>query len=186
MSLCDDLVGVPDSCGDNNLGSIKRVLIADFDDITTYTPTDTGTDPDTDGEVTAITMASGTKFEEFILVKDTSMWSEEDVIDLVADTNSWSQTVTLGLRRIDLRKRNALQLLVTGRRNLVTITEDFNGDYWIQGLDQGMRMSAGSKTTNETRSAGQALPTTLTSENEKFPAYKVDSAIIDDLLTAAA
>lgn len=185
MALCDAIVGIPESCGDNNLGSIKRALVASFADVTSLTVTDTGSAPDTDGEVTAVTMESGTKFEEFVLVKDTSRFGEELNVDLVADTNSWTQTIELGFRRIDLRKRNAITLLAKSRRNLIAIVEDTNGDYWMLGSDQGLRLSAQSADTQATRAAGQLMPTTLTSENERHMLYKVDPTIVDALLTAA-
>ena len=184
MALCTTLVGVPDNCGDNNLGSLKRALIASFADVSNFVVS-TGMDPDTDGEVSDVTMETGTKFEEFIFVKDTSMFTEDLVVDVIADTNSFSQTLEMGFRRIDLRKRNAIMLLTEGRRDLIAIVQDTNNDYWMLGSDQGMRVSASSATTNNTRSAGQATPVTLLTENEKYKAYKVDPTIVDDLLIAS-
>lgn len=184
MSICSAIVGVPKGCGDNNLGAIKRVLLGSFEDVAGTTVTSGGT-ADTDGEVTAITRTVGTKFEEFAFPKDTSMFSQDLVLDAVADTHSWSQTVEMGFRRIDLRKRNAISLLVAGRRDLVAVVEDFNGDYWGLGFNQGLRVSANSTTTNNTRAAGQAMPVTLLSENERHMMYKVDADIVAGLLIAA-
>lgn len=184
MATCDPLVGIPKDCGDNNLGAIKRALIGSFEDVTALTVT-AAANPDTDGNVTAITRAVGTKFEDFPLPKDTSMFSQEWAGDLVADTHSWSQTVELGLRRIDLRKRNAIMLLASGRRDLIVIVQDNNDDYWMLGSDQGMRLSANSATTNNTRAAGQQMPVTFTAENERHMMYKVTEGIVEALLIAA-
>lgn len=184
MATCNSLVGVPNDCGDNNLGAMKRALIADFEDVTSLTVTDTS-DPDTDGEITAATMAVGTKFEDFRFPKDTSMFSQTWTGDLVADTHSYTQTVELGMRRIDLRKRNAVMLLAEGRRDLISFCQDFNDEWWALGTDQGLRLSANEATTNNTRAAGQAYNVTLTSENERHQWYKVDPTIIDALLIAA-
>ncbi len=184
MALCDAIIGVPKECDDNNLGSAKRFLIGEFDDVTDYTVT-SATDPDTDGEISAITRESSTKFEEFIVKKDTSSFSENLVVDLVADTHSYNQTATIGLRRFSLRKRNALSLLATSRRNLVVIIEDNNGDFWAQGFTQGSRLATEEGTSNSERGAGQAINFTLTSENETEKMYRVDPSIIDGLLTAA-
>lgn len=185
MSVCDTLVGVPKNCGDNNLGALQRALIADFEDVTAVTVTDTGAAPDTDGTVTAITMASGTKFEDFRFPKDTSMFSQNWVGDLVADTHSYSQTVKMGFRRFDLRKRNAVSLLASGRRDLITLCQDFNDDWWALGTDQGMRLNADEETSGETRAAGQSQSVTLLADNERHKWYKVNPAIIDALLIAA-
>ncbi len=184
MATCNTLVGVPNDCGDNNLGAMKRTLVADFEDVTGITVTDTS-DPDTDGQISAVTMASGTKFEDFRFPKDTSMFSQEWVGDLVADTHSYSQTVEMGFRRIDLRKRNAIMLMAEGRRNLIAFCQDFNDDWWALGTDQGLRLNANPATSNNTRSAGQAYPVTLFAENERYQWYKVDPTIIDALLIVA-
>lgn len=184
MTYCNSLVGIPKDCGDNNSGSLKRALIGSFEDVTALTVSSGGT-PDTDGEVTAATRAVGTKFEEFTFPKDTSTFSQDLVVDLVADTHGYSQTVELGFRRIDLRKRNAISLLVEGRRDLIVVVEDTNGDYWMLGADQGMRVSANAATSNGTRAAGQALPLTLTAEYEKHAWYKVDATVAAGLLIAA-
>jgi hypothetical protein len=181
MPACNSLVNLPKGCGDNNLGAIKRALIASFEDVTGITVT-TATSPDTDGTVTAITMAATTNFEEFTFPKDTSMFTQEWTGDMVADTHSYTQTVEMGFRRIDLRKRNAIMLLAEGRRDLIVIVQDNNDDYWMLGSDQGMRLSANSMTTNNTRAAGQSTPVTLTSENERHMMYKVTSTLIPDLL----
>lgn len=185
MAVCSALVGIPKDCGDNNLGAIKRALIGSFEDLLTITVIDAGAAPDTDGLVTAVTRKVGTKFEDFPLPKDTSMFTQDWAGDLVADTHSWSQSVELGFRRIDLRKRNAVSLLAAGRRDLVVVVQDTNDDYWMLGADQGMRLSANSATTNNTRAAGQQMPVTLSSENERHMMYKVNSAIVAGLLVAA-
>jgi hypothetical protein len=184
MAICSPLVGIPKDCGDNNLGAIKRALIGSFEDVTGLTVTATSA-PDTDGEVTAITRTVGTKFEDFPLTKDTSMFSQDWSGDLVADTHSYTQNVELGFRRIDLRKRNAISLLAAGRRDLIAVVQDNNDDYWMLGSDQGLRLSANSAATNNTRAAGQQMPVTLTSENERHMLYKVDADIVEALLVAA-
>jgi hypothetical protein len=164
---------------------MKRALVADFEDVTSITVTDTGSDPDTDGTISAVTMAIGTNFEDFRFPKDTSMFSQDWVGDLVADTHSWSQTIEMGFRRIDLRKRNAIMLLAEGRRDLIAFAQDFNDDWWALGTDQGVRLNANPSTSNNTRAAGQAVPVTLFAENERHQWYKVDSSIIDALLIPA-
>jgi len=184
MAACNTITGIPKDCGDNNLGSIRLALITDFDNVEALTVSD-ASDPDADGEVTAVTMKTGTLFESFKFAKDTSMFTQELAVDLVADTHSWSQTIELGFRRIDLRKRNAIMLLAEGRRDLISIVQDANDDYWMLGSDQGLRLSANSATTNNTRAAGQQMPATLTSESERYMMYKVDKTIIAALLIAA-
>lgn len=185
MALCTAIVGIPKDCGDNNLGAAKRALVGSYDDVTGVTLV-ASTDPNTVGTVDAITRATGTKFEDFPLLKDTSSFMQELVVDPVADTHSWKQQVDLGFRRIDLRKRNAITLLAAGRRDLIVVVQDNNDQWWMLGKDQGMRLSAASMTSNNTRAAGQQVPVTLVSENERHMWYKVDEADALALLVAAA
>lgn len=160
------------------------MLIADFKDVEGYTDIAAPT-ADTAGTVTAITMAQGSQFQEFVFKKDVSSFAQALVVDMTADTHGWSQTVVVGLRRISLRKRNAIMTLAAGRRDLVVIVQDWNGDYWLIGRHQGVRLSANEATTNEARTAGQQIPITLLGEYEPTMMYKVVDSIIDDLLEPA-
>lgn len=184
MANCNSLYGIPRGCDDNNLGAIKEALIASFEDVEDYTVTATG-DEDSDGEITAITMAATTNFEKFEFPKDVSNYTEEMAVDFASDTHSWTQTLNLGFRRFSLRKRNAIMTLAEGRRDLVAIVLDNNGDYWALGFTQGLRLSQDSTGTGDTRATGQTLNVALTSENETKKAYKVDPTIISALLPAA-
>jgi hypothetical protein len=177
MPICSPLVGIPKDCGDNNLGSIKEALIASFEDVLDVV--------NANGLVSSVVMAVGTQFQKFEFRKDTSRMGQEWTGDLVADTHSYSQTVELGFRRFDTVKRNALMLLAAGRRDLVVICLDTNGEYWMLGSDQGMRLSGDTDDTGTTRSNGQQTTVTLTSENERYKWLKVTTSLIPALLTPA-
>ncbi len=180
MAYCNPITGIPAGCDDNNLGAIKRALIGSFEDVSAIT---VNTVAPNIGKVTAVTKGVGKKFEEFVFKKDTSSFAEEAVIDLVADTHGWKQTVELGFRRFDLVKRNAIMLLAESRRDLIIVVEDFNGDYWMIGSDQGARLSADSSTSNNTRAGGQITTLTFTADYERYKFYKVDPTVAQGLLT---
>lgn len=184
MAHCNSLVGIPKGCGDNNLGALKAIIVGSKEDLLTVTVTATA-NADTDGNVTAVTRTVGTKFEEITFPKDTSTFAQELVVNVNADTHGYKQSIELGLRRFDLRKRNALALLTEGRRELVAVCLDFNGDYWMLGEDQGLQIMADSDTSNATRAAGQTTSVTLLSEYESHKWYKVDSAVALGLLVTA-
>jgi hypothetical protein len=183
MNACKSIVGIPKTCGDNNQGSIQESLIIDFDKVEGVTITNTG-DPDTDGVVTAVTLASGAFCEQFTFPKDVSQFTQELVQDLAADTHGYSQVLELGFRRIDIRKRNAISILAEGRRNLIAFVKDWNGDWWMLGKHQGLRLTASQMTTQMTRVAGQLAPITLTAEYEPEMLYKVNASVIPTLLPA--
>lgn len=184
MANCNTITGVPKACNDNNLGSLKRALIGSFEDVLSLTVTSTA-DPDTDGEVTTVDREVGTQFEEFTFPKDTSTFTQDLVVDLVADTHGWSQSVVLGMRKFDLRKRNAITLLAEGRRDLIVVVQDNNDEWWMLGSDQGMRLTENASTSNETRQGGQQMPITLASEYERHMWYKVDATEALGLLDPA-
>lgn len=181
MSVCSSIVGIPKNCGDNNQGSLKLAALVDFQDVESVTLT-TGGNADTDNVVSAITLADGASFETFAFPKDTSSFTQELVQDLAADTHGFSQTLTLGFRRIDTRKRNAISVLCAGRRDLVALVQDWNGDYWLLGREQGLRVTASTMNTQETRTAGQLAPITLTGEYEPTMLVKVQTSVAEALL----
>lgn len=181
MSVCNGLVGVPKICGDNNQGGIKRALLIDFDNVTAVTTTTGGT-ASTDNIVSAVTLEATEYFEEFVFTKDVSQFTQEWVGDLAADTHGYSQTLELGFRRVDTRKRNAISILAEGRRNLIAVVQDWNGTWWMLGRNQGLRLSANQATTQMTRVAGQLMPITLTAEYEPTMLVEVQAAVIATLL----
>lgn len=184
MAECNALLGVPKDCGDNNLGAIKRALIGSYNDVTSITQ-EVAANPEDDGVVDVITRTVGTKFEDFPLLKDTSSMTQDWAGDLVADVHSYMQSIELGFRRIDLRKRNAIMLLASGRRDLIAVIQDNNDKWWVLGSDQGLRLSANSSTTGSTRASGQQTPVTLTSENERYQWLSITETKAIALLTAA-
>lgn len=169
MSYCNNIIGVTASCDDNNAGSIKTAWIASYEDVDSYV--------EANGQVTGVTMSVGTNFEEFVFKKNTSSYTENWVGDLTADVHLWEQSIVIGLRRIEVAKRNAISVLAEGRRRLVVITLDNNDEHRIFGLDDGLRLSAMESGTNETRAAGTFYTITLTGE-ERWLAYGLDSGVI--------
>lgn len=174
MANCNTIIGVSYTCDDNNAGAIKQAWIADYRDVSDYTLD--STDPATGGTVTGLTMTGGT-FEEFTFKKNTSSYNENWTGDLTADVNLWEQSINIGLRRIEIAKRNAISVLAEGRRRLVVVTRDNNDEYRIFGLDDGVRLSAMESGTNEARNAGTFYTITLMGE-ERWMAYDITEAAL--------
>jgi len=169
MSNCNTIIGLTASCNDNNAGSIKKAWIADFLDVEGYT--------EASGEVTGLTMSGSETFKEFTFQKNTSSYTENKVGDFVADVHLWEQSISLGLRRIEVAKRNAISLLAEGRRRLVIIILDNNDEYRIFGLDDGLRLGNSESGTNETRNAGTFYTLPFMGE-ERWQAYFTDEATV--------
>jgi hypothetical protein len=185
MANCNNIIPISAGCEDNNAGSIKEMYIAAYEDVT-VDPTALAAALDLStpsGELGTgdITMASGQKFEDFSFKKNTSSYTQNWMGDITADVHLWQPVITLGLRRIEVAKRNAIALLAEGRRKLVVIIKDNNDEIVIFGLDDGIRLTASEEGTNSERSAGTYYTITLDGE-EKWQGIFIDQVLLDELL----
>lgn len=175
MQNCNKLKGIAKGCDDNNAGSIKQAWIADKLSINDYT---LNVDENT---VDTIVMETSEYFTQYAFKKNTSSYTENWMGDLQADVHLWAPSVTIGLRRIEVDKRDSIMLLAAGRRDLVVITRDNNDNYRIFGLDDGLNLTAAESGTNDSRSAGTFYTITLSGE-ERWMGYDIDDTIIPGLL----
>lgn len=175
---CKNLISITDNCNDNNLGSIKNVWIVDYSSVDSFTLDEdpNGVDP---GVVTAL--MANEQFVHFSFTKNTSSYTEDWQGDIAADVHLWASTITIGLRRIEVSKRNAIMVLAEGRRQLVVIVEDNNGEFRVFGLDDGMRLTAMTSGTNESRDAGTFYTITLSGE-DKWMAPSIDKTLVESLI----
>lgn len=161
---CKKLKAITKGCDDNNLGSIKKIWIADLGDISAFEieDVDATTDP---GMLANISLESTAEFVEFTFGKNTSSYTENWQGDIAADVHLWASEISIGLRRIEVSKRNAIAVLAEGRRPLVVVVMDNNDEFRVFGLDDGMRLTAMESGTNETREAGTFYTITLSGED---------------------
>jgi len=169
MAYCNTITGIAAGCTDNNLGAIKKAWIADFEDVASYT-VDAGL-------VEAISMTHSGLFHAFEFKQNTSMYTENAVVDLTADVNLWESNINLGLRRIEVSKRNSISILAEGRRRVIIVTQDNNDDYRIWGLDDGMRMSTMESGTNTERGAGTFYNLNFIG-HDRWMAYDFDNTLL--------
>lgn len=136
--------GIPKGCRANS-GGIKRVLLANYENITAVGPALAG---DTTGTVTAITMPSGTSattWYAFVPNKLSSNYVENIQASSQNGTFGFDQVITLIFAKNEASKRNAIMML--GQANLMAIVEDFNAKYWLLGEQNGIELTAGSSAT---------------------------------------
>ena len=122
-----------------NAGGIKRVLIANFEDVASVTPEATDDNTDT-GMITDITMVGSPAagFYRYEFNKDSSAFTQNFTQDLASGTGGWTQTINLVFAKNEASKRNAIKML--GQNNTVIIVEDRNGKYWYFGEESGMEL----------------------------------------------
>lgn len=173
MALCDLLNGgITKSC-DNNTGGIDKMYIADFPLVSSYT--------EANGSISAITMSGTASFYEFEFNRNTSSYSETVNINLQNGTTFFSQAVTLVLSRREKTKREALQKLIAGQKELFIIVKDSNGLYWAFGKDAGAIVTAISGGSGVQKADANNYTITFTAE-EHASAPEVDGSIIAGLL----
>lgn len=112
---------------DKGMGGIKRVLVANTDDVTGVTLSST------DGLITAISLASGKKFVEYRFRKETGSYTSTIEVDTTLG-NSFAKTdVALQFSKAEAVKRLAIQSAINA--NAVLILEDMEGQYIYLGFD---------------------------------------------------
>jgi hypothetical protein len=173
MAICNALTtGLNKSC-DTNAGGLNKIYITDFENVASHT-VGAGTGGDW---ITGITMTGATLFYEFQTNKNVCNFVETVAIDLVAGTTFFNQIVTVVLSRRETVKRNAIEELTAGQKQLCIIVLDSNGLYWFSGLDEGSYVSAidGGSGTAKADANGYTITATAM-ENSQM--YQVDPTII--------
>ena len=175
MPACQALEAIIKSC-DNNTGGIYGIWITPQDNIASITPTDPSLAV-SGWEVTGITLATPTLFENYYIRRNTSSFTEEAAIDLINGSSFVTSTISLMFQRREADKSRAIKILGSGQQYLTAIVLDANGIYWYFPYLQVTGVAEGSGTA---RADGSKYAVTLLSENE-YLAYTIDPAIIPAL-----
>lgn len=174
MAICSALsAGIAKSC-DTNTGGILKLYIADFENVTSYT--------EVSGEITAITMAAGTKFYEFQFNRNTSSIEETINVSLENGTTFFEQRATLVLSRREKTKREAIKKLAAGQKQLAIIVKDSNNLYWFIGLTDGAILQELAGGSGVAKSDANNYQLTFVAQ-EPNPMPEVDDAIISAIVT---
>jgi hypothetical protein len=173
-TTCAALEGILKSC-DNNTGGIYGIWITPQDNITAITPVDPSAVAG--WEITGITLATPTLFENYYIRRNTSSFTEEAAIDLINGSSFVTATISLMFQRREADKSRSIKILGSGQQYLAAIVLDANGIYWYFPYLQVTGVAEGSGTA---RADGSKYAVTLLSENE-YLAYTIDPAIIPAL-----
>lgn len=170
MPCNQTLAGIPRDC-EPSMGGLKRVLLANLDDVTSITVSD--------DIVSAITMATSAKFKEYNFAPNTASITSTYQIS----TENGSKYVQSDLVMVFPKMNTARRVEVTKviENDLVAIAEDMNGKYWLLGKDGHLLASAGEGGTGTARGDRNGFSVTLQDNSLVFP-YEVDEDIIANLL----
>tara|TARA_R110000782_G_scaffold98188_2_gene183408 strand:- start:661 stop:1191 length:531 start_codon:yes stop_codon:yes gene_type:complete len=154
------------------VGGIKTVYFTDYG--TMGNPTFDADD--------IITGLDGTPVYYQYDVKGTS--SLETTVNSSRDngTTFYTQTLNLTLTFLDAATRNELKVLAHGRPQVVI--EDYNGNFFVVGLENGAEVTGGSIATGA--AMGDLSGFTLTFEAmEKTPPYFIEPTVIEAYTSAS-
>lgn len=178
MAICNALTGaIAKSCS-TNTGGIRKMFIADFENVSTITSSGSP------AKISAITMSGATKFYEFEFNRNTSSFEEAVTVNLENGTTFFNQTVRLELARRESAKRDAIEKLVAGQKQLMIIVLDSNGLYWLFGQVEGAYATeiTGGSGVAKTDKNGYSIAMTA---EEPAQAFEVDSTVISGIVTNA-
>ena len=150
-----------------NLGGIKSVYLAEYDD-----------------KAITVTKGEGGADDTYALKKEGITWQEYKMRKNVASMTSTLNNSTDGasyvttelalvFSRMDAAKRAAIQALALGE--VMAVVEDSNGELWFLGKDAPLTATAGAGETGTAMSDANRYTLTLTDESKEFPIRLADS-----------
>lgn len=126
MACNQTLAGLLHDCLPS-MGGIKRVLLANYDDIASVTVS---------GKITAITLATGVTapFYSYYVPDGVGSMESTPTIDRATGANFVETVLSLTFPRMTAAKHAEMEALKLN--DLVAIVEDNNGVYWYLGKDR--------------------------------------------------
>ena len=170
---CNLTAGYSTACKDES-GGIKKVYLTEFSNVT-YTLLD--------GEITAISMANGTRFWGWNLEHEVS--SAQSVMTMTRANGTIMTDETINMILNDNLKETRNQIMLLAQNDLFAIVEMTNGTFEAYGLTAGVTLAT------DTRSTGVALgdrngnEIVLAGREKQLPPL-VDSTIIAALVIPAS
>lgn len=174
---CDSLVGIPKGC-DNNIGGIYTAYIFDMDDFDA-----TGSTFSTSTySWTTFQLTLGAEAANFTFKRNTSEYTSEAQVDLVAGSSFYKNTVTLMFHKREADKSKAIKILGEGQRYLGVVIGDAMGNFWYF---ENMQLTADTGGSGKAKADGSNYNITLVGEQE-FPVGTVSAADAEALLSPAS
>lgn len=171
MPCNQSLSGLARDCSPN-MGGIKRIAFANYEDVTSVSVTT--------NKISTITMASSAKFKEYALPKNTASFTSALQKDENAGTFFFQTTLNLLLNRMSTTNR--VEIVALAQNELVALVEDGNGVWWYLGKDEAMSSTAGDvAATGTTRTERNGYNLSFVDNSKELP-YEVDADIVEALI----
>ena len=162
---------------DGSVGGIKRVLIANVDDIKTVLI------DETTQKIKEITLETGKKFEQWRFRKNTGSYSSSIERDMAIGTQTVTTEVNLQFSRAEAQKRLDIQSSINA--NCVVIIEDMYGEYIYLGLENEVTITSATMQSGTQTGDLSGFNLTFTDVATEFPHFiDKEQVDVDGLLVA--
>lgn len=168
------LNGINAKC-DTSAGGIKRVLIAQKDDVANIS-VDTTT-----GIIDEISMVSGKYFVQWLFRKNTGNYTTSLTSDVAIGTQAVTTDLNLQFTKAEAVKRLEIQSAINA--SAVIIIEDMYGQYILLGKDNDVTVTAVNQQSGTAVTDLNGYTLTFQDISLELPHF-VDASIINSLLTA--
>ena len=155
---CDLSLGRIEPCKDS-VGGLNAIYFVNFGDLGAITYDVTNTD--------VIDAIAGTPSAYKYDIKGTSTFTQNIQSDRATGTTSFEQVLEITLKKLSVADHKELKLLAYGRPQV--IVEDYNGNYFLAGLEHGMDVTGGTIVTGGAMNELSGYTLTLTGM-ERVPA----------------
>ena len=174
MSCSQLLNGIAADC-QTNVGGVREVYIANYDDVTTVEVDEVS------NMIKTITMADSAKFKKYAFKKNTSSMTSTLNVDPANGVNFVQTDLTVVFAKQETVKRMEIAKLSLGELRVIVL--DANGKYWFLGQEEFVSATAGTAETGVNRTDGNKYTITLTDYSSSYP-YEVDPTIVAGLIAA--
>ena len=162
---------------DGSVGGIKRILLANVDDIKTVLV------DETTQKIKQITLETGKKFEQWRFRKGTGSYNSSIERDMSIGTQTVTTEVSLQFSRAEAQKRLDIQSAINA--SCVVIVEDMYGEYIYLGLENEVSITAASMTSGTQTGDLSGFTLTFTDLATELPHFiDKEQVDVDGLLVA--
>ena len=174
MSCSQVLNGIAADC-QTNVGGIREIYIANYDDVSAVTLDETS------NMIKTITMVDTAKFKKYAFKKNTSSMTSTLNVDPANGVNFVQTDLTVVFAKQETVKRMEIAKLSLGELRVIVL--DANGKYWFLGQEEFVSATSGTAETGTNRTDGNRYQIVLTDYSSSYP-YEVDPSIVAGLIAA--
>lgn len=138
--------GTTQDCTTANSGGIKRIYLANVDDVSGLTYAS--------NVATVIAMVMSKVFYEFEFEQDTAEWRESG--ELVNGSSKYTEELEFYIRLNNDTNRTILDAL-SNNCGFIAVVEDSNGTHWLLGASEGLGKERPLKLVSDTTTSGKEL-----------------------------